>query len=32
LGIINAAQFEPLVIAVNDAADTWQPRVDRNGV
>jgi hypothetical protein len=32
LGIINAVQFEALVIAVNDAANTWQPRVDRNGL
>jgi hypothetical protein len=28
LGIIDDAQFEALVIAVNDAADTWQPTRD----
>jgi hypothetical protein len=32
LGIINAAQFQALVIAVNDAADAWKPTVDRNGL
>jgi len=32
LGVINAAQFQALVIAVNDAADGWQPNVDSDGV
>jgi hypothetical protein len=28
LGIISASQCQALVIAVNDAADAWQPKVD----
>jgi hypothetical protein len=28
LGIIDAAQFQVLVIAVNDVADDWQPDPD----
>ena len=32
LGIIDAVQFQVLVIAVNDAADDWRPKVDRDGV
>jgi len=31
LGIINAMRFDVLVIAVNDAADAWQPKVDEDG-
>jgi hypothetical protein len=31
LGIINAAQFETLLNAVNDAADSWVPVIDFNG-
>jgi hypothetical protein len=30
LGIIDAAQFQALVITVNDVADDWQP--DPNGL
>jgi hypothetical protein len=32
LGIIDAVQFQVLVIAVNDAVDDWRPKVDRDGV
>jgi len=32
LGIISASQCQALVIAVNDAASAWQPKVDRNGL
>jgi hypothetical protein len=28
LGIIDEAQFQALVVAVNDAANAWQPKVD----
>lgn len=28
LGIIDDAQFDALVIAVNEAADAWQPALD----
>ncbi|WP_282365336.1 hypothetical protein [Pseudomonas sp. PS02290] len=31
-GIISGAQFDGLVIAVNDAADSWQPKVDADGL
>jgi hypothetical protein len=32
LGIINREQFIALVVAVNEAADNWQPKVDPNGL
>lgn len=32
LGIINREQFIALVIAVNEAADNWQPRDDADGL
>jgi hypothetical protein len=31
MGIITATQFAALVIAINDAADAWQPKVDEDG-
>lgn len=31
MGIINAAQFQGLVTAVNEAADAWLPKVDEDG-
>jgi hypothetical protein len=31
MGIINAVQFHALVVAVNDAADAWQPKADEDG-
>ncbi|MBD8598985.1 hypothetical protein [Pseudomonas sp. CFBP 8772] len=30
-GIINAEQLEALVIAVNDAADSWYPKLNKGG-
>lgn len=32
MGIINEAQFTALVIAVNEAADNWEPSGDANGL
>jgi hypothetical protein len=32
MGIINAAQFADLVRAVNEAADSWYPRADKEGL
>lgn len=32
LGIIDAAQFEALKIAVNLAAAAWEPKVDKDGL
>ena len=32
MGIINAEQFQALVVAVNDVADDWRPNVDLDGV
>ncbi|MFP3926560.1 hypothetical protein [Pseudomonas sp. W5-36] len=32
MGIINAEQLEALVIALNDAADSWYPKVDKEGL
>lgn len=32
LGIIDAAQLETLVASVNQAADSWLPSVDKDGV
>ena len=32
LGIINGEQFIALLVAVNEAADTWQPKVDSDGM
>lgn len=29
--VFKAAQFHALVVAVNDAADAWQPKVDEDG-
>jgi hypothetical protein len=32
LGIISDEQFIALLVAVNEAADNWQPKVDSDGV
>jgi hypothetical protein len=32
LGIINGEQFIALLVAVNEAADTWQPKVESDGM
>ena len=32
MGIINGEQFITLLIAVNEAADNWQPRIDSDGM
>lgn len=32
MGIINAEQFQALVAVVNEAADSWQPKVDQDGL
>lgn len=32
MGIISAAQFHALVKAVSEAADKWEPTVDKDGV
>lgn len=32
MGIINQDQFQALVTAVNEAADSWLPIVDQNGL
>jgi hypothetical protein len=32
MGIINAAQFADLVRAVNEAADSWYPKADKEGL
>jgi hypothetical protein len=32
LSIIDEAQLQALVVAVNDAADAWQPKVDPDGI
>lgn len=32
LGIIDAAQLETLVASVNQAADSWLPSVDKDGM
>lgn len=32
LGIINGAQFIAYLVAVNEAADNWQPKIDSDGM